>query len=135
MITDTHARFPGAEYDAHKLTYALQRPHAPIDLHVLHGFPAPKRAGQSAQAEDMVEMPVRQQDVVQPLEANAAAQELPLGAFAAIDQEAVFAVNQHRCRQPTLCRRSGGGGAEKDQFEHETTLAIVLHEVRMLREA
>ena len=79
----------------------------------------------------MVEMPMCQQDTIQPLEANAAAQELALGAFPAIDEETIFSVYQHRGRQPALCRGSGSGGAEKDQFEHETTLAIVLHEVRI----
>jgi hypothetical protein len=45
-------------------------------------------------------------------------QNLALGAFAAIDEEAKFIVLDNLSGKPAFGRGGGGRGAEKDDFEH-----------------
>jgi hypothetical protein len=66
----------------------------------------------------MVEMPVRDQHLVQPFEAQARFEDLALGAFAAIYQKTVLVVQHHLRGQPAMDRRRRGGGSEKYDFEH-----------------
>ena len=72
---------------------------------------------QPAEAEDVVKVRVGEQDFIEPLEADAAAEKLALRAFAAVDQEAIFIVLNNLCGKSALCRRGGRGGAKKKYFK------------------
>ena len=61
-------------------------------------FPSPQGGRQPAQAQDVIEMAVRNQDAIQSFEAQTAAQELALRAFATVNHEPVFAMHHHRGR-------------------------------------
>ena len=63
---------------------------AAVDLHLLDRLPAHERGKQPGQPQDMIQVAVGDQDVVQALETDPGLQDLALGAFAAVDQEAVF---------------------------------------------
>ena len=78
-------------------------------------FPAAECREQAAQAENMIEVRMRQEDPVEALEADAAAEDLALRAFAAIDQETLFAGQDRQRRQAAIDRRRGGRCAEEDQ--------------------
>ena len=62
------------------------------DLELVDRLPAQECAEQTAEAQDMIEMPVCQQDPRQVLEACAGLQDLTLRAFAAIDQKTILAM-------------------------------------------
>ncbi|MEZ4555836.1 MAG: hypothetical protein R2854_05180 [Caldilineaceae bacterium] len=111
-----------AEDHIHQRGHAGQRGGAGEDVQFLQRFPAPQSRGQPAQAEDVVQMAVGEQDFVQAAEAEAAAQQLPLGAFAAVDHEAVFVVHDNGRRQPALDRRCRRRCAEEDEFKQERLL-------------
>ena len=68
----------------------------------------------------MVQVRVRQKDVVKPLEADSAAQNLPLCAFATINEEALLFREYSHCRQAAMDRRRRGRRAQKYQLEHST---------------
>ena len=55
-----------------------------------------------SQAEDVVQMPVREQNPIQSAEPQAAAQQLPLGALAAVDQKAVLVMLYNLCRETAM---------------------------------
>lgn len=62
----------------------------------------------------MVEVGVCQQDAVEALEADATAQDLPLGAFAAVDEEAILAREYRGGAQPAIDGRGRGRRSQKD---------------------
>jgi hypothetical protein len=63
-------------------------------------------------------MAMGQQDFVQPLESQPAAQDLPLGALSAVDQEALVIVHHHRRGESSLDGWCGGGRPEEDELDH-----------------
>jgi hypothetical protein len=65
----------------------------------------------------MIQVTVREQDARQMPEADPCLQDLALCPFAAIDQKTIFVVRYDLSRKPALRGRSGGGGAEKENFE------------------
>ena len=92
----------------------------PVDV-----FPTRQGGHQTAEAEDVIKVAVREKNVPEIAKADAAAQDLTLGAFAAIDQEALVACQQHLCRQAPVERRGRCRTAKNDQFEH-TQLSLSL---------
>ena len=62
----------------------------------------PRVDEQAAETEHMIEMRMRQQDVIEAAETSAGAQQLPLRALAAIDQEALAASAYQQRRQTAL---------------------------------
>jgi hypothetical protein len=96
---------------------APHRPGPGEDFHFFHRFPAHEGGEQPAEAEDVVEMAVGDEDFVQPLEPQAGFEDLPLRAFSAVHEEAMFVVNDNLRGEPTVDGRSGGGSAEEDDFK------------------
>ena len=98
-----HGRLVAAQHHAIQQVVHTVECGAPAeDLQFLDGFPAQERAEQTAQAQDVVEVPVRQQHARQVPEAHAGLQDLPLGALAAIDQKAIFVVLDDQRGKPRL---------------------------------
>jgi hypothetical protein len=85
--------FSASQHDAvDQIIHPLQRPAAAVDLKVINRFPAGEGGYQAPQAEDVVEMAVSEEDSVEPLETQTAAQYLSLGPLAAVYQKAVVSV-------------------------------------------
>jgi hypothetical protein len=82
-------------------------------------LPQAKRGKQAGNTEHMVEMTVREQDTIEPPEAGAAAQELTLRAFAAIDEDAVTSGLDQKARMVTLGGGNAGGCAKEGEREHQ----------------
>jgi hypothetical protein len=91
---------------------------AGMDGEALRGAPQPERAGEAAEAQDVVEMAMRKQHLVQPPEAQPRLHDLSLRALAAIDEEAVGALVHEDGRKASFGGRHGGGGAEEGDLEH-----------------
>ena len=67
----------------------VERPRAAVDRHDIGALPQPQRRKQAGNAEHMVEMAVCQQEPIEPSEAGAAPQQLPLRTLPAIDHYAM----------------------------------------------
>ena len=114
-----HRRLPAAQHHAvEQVMDAVERPLAAVNVQFLDGFPAHERGEQPGQAEDVVQVAVGDENVAQVPEADAGLQDLALGAFAAVDQEAEFVVLDDLRGKAALGGGGGGGGAEKDDFKH-----------------
>ncbi len=61
----------------------------------------------------MIQVAVGDQDVVQALEAQTGLHDLALGAFPAVDQEAIFIVHHHLGGKPAAGGRGRGGSAKE----------------------
>jgi len=68
---------------------------------------------------------------VQALETQAGLQDLTLRAFATVDQEAEFIVDDDLARESTMNGRSGSGGTQEDDFEQ----ASLVNNDRILKDA
>ncbi len=66
----------------------VERPRAAVDRHDIGALPQPQRRKQTRNAEHVVEMAVRQQEPVEPSEANAAPEQLALRTLPAVDHDA-----------------------------------------------
>ncbi|MCX6036350.1 MAG: hypothetical protein NTW99_00340 [Chloroflexi bacterium] len=97
---------------------AVERPLPAVDVQFFDGFPAHERGEQTGQAEDVVQVAMRDENVVQVPEADAGLQDLTLGALAAVNEEAEFVVLDDLRRKPALGRRGGCRGAEENDFKH-----------------
>src|SRR4051812_19754887 len=64
----------------------IERARTAVNAHDLGAAAQPQGGKQSGNAEDMVEMAVREQDPVEPAKARSAAEQLTLYPFAAIDE-------------------------------------------------
>ncbi len=60
---------------------------AGVNVDFLNGLPAHESGKQACQTEDMIQVPMGEQDVVQPLETNSGFQDLPLCALTTIHHE------------------------------------------------
>ena len=78
---------------------------------------AQKRAQQSAQPQDMIEVSMCEKNAGKVLKARTRLQNLALSPFPAVDQKTIFIMLDDLCRKTTLCRRRGGGRAKKKYFE------------------
>jgi len=111
-------RLCAAQHDAvQQVVDASHRPASGEDFHFFHRFPAHEGGEQPAEAQNVVEVAVGDEDFVKPLESQAGFQNLPLGALAAVHEEAVFVVNDDLRREAPVNGGGGGGGAEKDDFK------------------
>ena len=72
---------------------------------------------QTADAEQMVEMGVGEQDAVQPTQPEPAREQLALGALAAVHQEPAPPVQDEQRRQPPIDGGHAGGGAKEHDLE------------------
>ena len=117
-VADANIGLARAEHHPHQLAHPAQRPRAAPNLHLLDGLPPAEGGRQSAQPQDVIQMAVGQQNALQPLEAQPAAEDLALRALAAVDQKTILAMHHHRRRQPALDRRGRGRSAEENEFEH-----------------
>ncbi|CDX37672.1 hypothetical protein MPLA_2130009 [Mesorhizobium sp. ORS 3359] len=87
-------------------------------------LPQPECREQAGDSKDMVEMRMREQQAMKPPEARAAAQQLALRAFPAINQKSVASGLDEQGRVVSLGRGYAGRGAKKRQFEdHGASLA------------
>ena len=59
---------------------------------------------------------------VQAFETQPGLQNLALGAFTAVDQEAELIMDDHLAGKPTVNGRGGSRSAEKDNFEQENLI-------------
>ncbi len=66
----------------------------------------------------MVQMAVGQEDTIQAPEPEPTAQQLALCTLAAVNEETVLLVQDHRRRQPTMDRRCGGRGTQENKLKH-----------------
>ena len=62
-------------------------------------------------------MAVGNEDFVEPFEPQAGFEDLPLGAFAAVHEEAVFVVDDDLRGEAPVNRWGRSGGAEEDDFK------------------
>src|SRR5690606_11907746 len=99
----------------------IQRGTAAVNIEGFDAFPPGKGRHQAAQPQIVIEVSVCEQDAVQSFEADAAAQNLALCAFAAVDQETVFTRQNRLRRQPTLNGWGGRRRAKEDDFKHRIT--------------
>jgi len=116
-------RAMAAKDDSHQRLDPVEGPLAAIDLHLLDRLPAGKSRGQPRQPQDMVQVAVGEEDCIQAAKAQAAAQQLTLGALAAVDEKAILAVHHHRRRQAAPQRGCRGRRTKKDKFEHGRIVA------------
>ena len=101
---------------------SIQRGAPAEDIQFIDGFPAQECAEQAAQPQDVIEMPVCEENAVEVLEACARLQDLTLRPFATIDQKTVLIMFDNLCGKPALCRRRGSRRAKKKYFEQNGIL-------------
>jgi hypothetical protein len=89
-----------------------------VNAHDLGAAAQPQGGKQSGNAEDMVEMAVREQDPVKPPKARPAAEQLTLYPFAAIDENTMPACPNEKARMIAVCRRNARRGSQECEFEH-----------------
>ena len=92
------------------------------DIQLINRLPAQEGAEQSAQAQDVIEVSMREKDAREILEARTGLQDLALGPLAAVDQKTIFIMLDNLCREPALCRGRRGGSAKKKYFEQNGIL-------------
>ena len=103
--------------DAAQALQQLAQARRPVDRERELAAPQGERLQHAGQTEVVVGVVVREQHLAQLDEADSGAQELPLGAFAAIEEESLAAPPQHQARRsPTRCRHRPRG-AEKGDLE------------------
>jgi len=69
---DSHGRLRPAQYHPiNQVIHAFHRMAAAVNIDFFYGFPAHKGGNQPGQAQDVVQMPMRQQDVIQPFKPDA----------------------------------------------------------------
>ena len=85
----------------------------------MRSLAAKQRQGrdQTADAEQVVEMAVGEQDRLEPAQPEAALEQLALGALAAVHQEPAVPVQDDQRRQPPVDRRHPRSGAKKHDLE------------------
>lgn len=69
-------------------------------------------------------MTVGDQDVTQVAETNAGLQNLPLGAFPAIDEKPVLVMHEHLGGEAATGRWSRGRGAKEEKLEHRRNYTL-----------
>ena len=74
----------------------IQCPTSAEDFKLINCFPAHERADQAAEAEDVIEVTMRQQDARQMPEADTGLQNLTLCAFAAVNEKTIFVVRDDK---------------------------------------
>jgi hypothetical protein len=62
---------------------------------VLDALPASKRGQKAAEAEDVIEVSVGDEDAIEAAKPNSGPEDLALGPFAAVDQESMVAKAHH----------------------------------------
>jgi hypothetical protein len=102
VIPDVQGGLARAEDNSHQVSDSLQRPGPAVDLHLINGFPPAKGGSQAAQAEDMIQVAVSEQDAVQSFEPQTAAQDLALRTLTAVDEKSVLTVQQDGCGKSAL---------------------------------
>ena len=65
----------------------------------------------------MIGVEMRQKDMLEVDEPDVGSEELPLCAFAAVDEKPIPAAPDERRRRPTRRGRRGGGRSEEDEVE------------------
>ena len=116
---EEHARLDLAELQRHgglipaqhdpvkQVMHAVESRAAAEDLKLLDCLPAQERAQQPAQAQNMVKVAMGQKHSRQVPKTDTRLQDLPLGALAAVDQEAVLVVLDDLRRKPAPRRWRG----------------------------
>lgn len=88
-----HGGWPGIAPQHHpkyQVINPVQGMLSAIDIDFVHHFPAHKGRDKPGQTQDVIQMTVRQKYLVQPLKAGAGPQDLALGTFPTVNQEAIF---------------------------------------------
>jgi hypothetical protein len=104
---------PAQHYPKEQVVNPLQRPGTRPDLQFIHGLPAGKGGEQTGQPENMIEVAVGNQYPIEPPKTHPGPQNLPLGAFATIDQEAVISKTYDLRAKAAVNGWSGGRGSEE----------------------
>ena len=84
-------RLPPEDDLINQCLYTLNRRQAAIDEDFVKRFPTAECGQEAAQAQHVIQMGVRQEDVIEAFEADTAAEDLALRTLAAVNQEALFA--------------------------------------------
>ena len=98
---------------------AVERRAPAKNFQLIDRFPAQKSGQQSTQSQNMIQMPVREQNARQAFETSARLQDLALCALPTVHEETVFIVADDGSRKSTLGRRRGSGSSKEKNFEHE----------------
>ena len=85
-----------AKDNLHQQVHTRQGHGPAVDVELLQRLPAPQSRSQPAQPKDMVEMPMGQQNFIQPAKAKPGAQELALRALSTVDHEAMLVYHHQR---------------------------------------
>jgi hypothetical protein len=99
-----HLYLTTAKDNIHEVADALQSPGATVDSQTSGCFPTGKRGDESPEAQNVVQMAVGEQDFVQAFETQAAAQNLALSSFTAVNKESAILVHDHGGGESTLYR-------------------------------
>src|SRR5688572_6994105 len=101
----------------------VERGAAAEDIQLLNRFPAQECTEQAAQPQDVVEMPMREEDAREILKARARLQDLTLCPFTTIDEKTVFIMFDDQSREAAFGGRRGGGSAKKKYFEQSESFS------------
>jgi len=85
-----------SQHNVDQVSHPLQRPVAGIDVQFFGCFPTGKCRHNTTKSQDVIQVSVGQQNRIEALEAQAAAQQLALCALAAVDHEAPILVKNDR---------------------------------------
>ena len=105
-----------ADHDAER-PHQRGRSARPVDGHRDLSAAQGERLQHARQAEDVIGVQVREEDVLEIDEPGVGAEELPLRSLAAVDEEAIPTAPQEGGRGSAGRRRRGRGGAEEDEIE------------------
>ena len=105
-----------ADHDAER-SHQRGSPARPVDGHRNLSAAQSEGLQHARQAEDVVGVQVREEDVLEIDEPGVRAEELPLRALAAVDEKAVASATQECGRGSAGRRGRGRGGAEEDDVE------------------
>lgn len=115
---DWHGRLRSAQHHAvDEVVHAFHRVSAAVNVYFLDGFPPHEGGNETRKTQDMIQMPVREQNVVQAFKPNPGFEDLALGTLTTVNHEAVLAVFDNQRRKPSFNGGRGSGGAEKNKFK------------------
>ena len=99
---------PGKDHTKEQFTDAFEGVHPGPDFHHFHRLPARKGGKQAGKAQNMIEMPVGDQNAVQTAKAQPGAQDLALGPLAAVNKKSLILIADQLGRQTPVNGWCGG---------------------------
>jgi hypothetical protein len=117
MLLTSNRGGPSGQTTAQQAAGGAQRRRAPVHHEASARFQQRQRGDQTADAEQMIEMGVREQHAVQSTQPEPAGEQLALGALAAVHQEPAPPLHDEQRGQSTIDRGHAGGGAKENGLE------------------